>query len=163
MVSNPPYIPVGAVPVDPEVRDHDPAVALYGGSVDGLAIPLAVVGAAAAGCCGPGGVLVMEHADSQGASLPRALRRHGGVGARWPTTPTSRAGHGPPCGAWWRRGPGRSLTGPAAEDSDSVQDEDQQRDDEQHSDDRPDQVGTTHGGQASRVVSVRAVTRARRH
>ena len=36
---NPPYIPVGAVPVDPEVRDHDPDVALYGGSEDGLADP----------------------------------------------------------------------------------------------------------------------------
>jgi len=31
VVSNPPYIPVGAVPVDHEVRDHDPEVALYGG------------------------------------------------------------------------------------------------------------------------------------
>ena len=39
MVSNPPYIPVGAVPNDPEVRDHDPDVALYGGSADGLADP----------------------------------------------------------------------------------------------------------------------------
>ena len=39
VVSNPPYIPVGAVPVDPEVRDHDPEVALYGGSADGLADP----------------------------------------------------------------------------------------------------------------------------
>ncbi len=44
---NPPYIPVGAVPVDPEVRDHDPEIALYGGSEDGLAIPLAVVRVAA--------------------------------------------------------------------------------------------------------------------
>lgn len=47
VVSNPPYIPVGAVPVDPEVRDHDPALALYGGSADGLAIPLAVAARAA--------------------------------------------------------------------------------------------------------------------
>ena len=73
VVSNPPYIPVGAVPVDPEVRDHDPAVALYGGSVDGLAIPLAVADRAAV-LLRPGGVLVMEHADTQGESLPRALR-----------------------------------------------------------------------------------------
>ncbi len=35
---NPPYIPVGAVPLDPEVRDHDPELALYGGSEDGLGI-----------------------------------------------------------------------------------------------------------------------------
>ena len=76
VVSNPPYIPVGAVPVDPEVRDHDPALALYGGSADGLAIPLAVA-ARAAVLLREGGGLVMEHADSQGASLPAALRATG--------------------------------------------------------------------------------------
>jgi release factor glutamine methyltransferase len=76
VVSNPPYIPVGAVPVDPEVRDHDPEVALYGGSADGLAIPLAVA-ARAALLLRPGGVLVMEHADSQGDTLPQALRATG--------------------------------------------------------------------------------------
>jgi len=78
VVSNPPYIPVGAVPVDPEVRDHDPQVALYGGSADGLAVPLAVA-ARAAVLLRVGGVLVMEHADSQGVTLPRALRATG----RW--------------------------------------------------------------------------------
>ncbi len=76
VVSNPPYIPVGAVPVDPEVRDHDPDLALYGGSADGLAIPLAVA-ARAAVLLREGGVLVMEHADSQGDSLPAALRATG--------------------------------------------------------------------------------------
>ena len=69
---NPPYIPVGAVPVDPEVRDHDPDVALYGGSEDGLAIPLAVV-AVAAGLLRPGGLVLVEHADSQGESMPRRM------------------------------------------------------------------------------------------
>jgi release factor glutamine methyltransferase len=72
VVSNPPYIPLGAVPVDPEVREHDPEVALYGGSEDGLATPLAVAARAAA-LLRPGGVLVMEHADTQGESLPAAL------------------------------------------------------------------------------------------
>ncbi len=76
VVSNPPYIPVGAVPLDPEVRDHDPAVALYGGSTDGLAVPLAVAARAAA-LLRDGGVLVMEHADSQGEILPAALRETG--------------------------------------------------------------------------------------
>ncbi|NNM45744.1 peptide chain release factor N(5)-glutamine methyltransferase [Knoellia koreensis] len=76
VVSNPPYIPVGMVPLDPEVRDHDPQVALYGGSDDGLAIPLAVAARAAA-LLRPGGVLVMEHADTQGATLPESLRRNG--------------------------------------------------------------------------------------
>ncbi|WP_265444953.1 peptide chain release factor N(5)-glutamine methyltransferase [Flexivirga meconopsidis] len=76
VVSNPPYIPVGMVPIDPEVRDHDPEVALYGGSEDGLRIPI-VVAARAAQLLRPGGVLIMEHADSQGDSLPAALRQQG--------------------------------------------------------------------------------------
>jgi len=69
---NPPYIPAGAVPVDPEVRDHDPDVALYGGSDDGLAIPLAVARTASA-LLRPGGLVLIEHADTQGESLPRRL------------------------------------------------------------------------------------------
>lgn len=76
VVSNPPYIPTTAEPVDPEVRDHDPHVALYGGSEDGLAIPR-LVAARASGLLRSGGVLVMEHADSQGESLPAALRATG--------------------------------------------------------------------------------------
>jgi release factor glutamine methyltransferase len=76
VVSNPPYIPVGAVPSDPEVRDHDPQVALYGGSSDGLRIPLEVA-ARASVLLRAGGFLVMEHADVQGDSLPAALRKAG--------------------------------------------------------------------------------------
>lgn len=76
VVSNPPYIPVGMVPIDPEVRDHDPEVALYGGSGDGLRIPLAVAQRAHE-LLRPGGLLVMEHADSQGDSLPDSLTRAG--------------------------------------------------------------------------------------
>jgi len=76
VVSNPPYIPVGAVPNDPEVRDHDPEVALYGGSSDGLRIPLEVA-ARAAVLLRTGGFFVMEHADVQGDSLLAALRATG--------------------------------------------------------------------------------------
>lgn len=76
VVSNPPYIPTTAEPIDPEVCDHDPHVALYGGSEDGLAVPR-LVAARAAGLLRSGGVLVMEHADSQGESLPAALRATG--------------------------------------------------------------------------------------
>lgn len=76
VVTNPPYIPEGAVPNDPEVRDHDPAVALYGGGPDGLRIPLEVA-ARAAVLLRPGGFFVMEHADVQGRSLPAALRATG--------------------------------------------------------------------------------------
>jgi release factor glutamine methyltransferase len=72
VVSNPPYIPVGSIPNDPEVRDHDPEVALYGGSPDGLRIPLEVAARAAA-LLRPGGLFVMEHADVQGDSLRAAL------------------------------------------------------------------------------------------
>lgn len=72
VVSNPPYVPTGMVPVEPEVADHDPSIALYGGSEDGLVIPLAVA-ASAARLLRPGGLLVMEHAEGQGESLPRAL------------------------------------------------------------------------------------------
>lgn len=69
---NPPYIPDGQVPVDPEVRDHDPELALYGRSVDGLAVPVAMA-AAAARLLSPGGRLFMEHGDTQGPGLLRAL------------------------------------------------------------------------------------------
>lgn len=72
VVSNPPYIPPGNVPVDPEVRDHDPEVALYGLGEDGLQVPLAVA-ARAARLLVPGGVLLMEHADVQGEDLVRRL------------------------------------------------------------------------------------------
>lgn len=76
VVSNPPYIPDGAVPVDPEVAEHDPGIALYGRSADGLAVPVAVA-ASAAVLLRPGGLLVMEHADTQGESLPRAIAATG--------------------------------------------------------------------------------------
>jgi release factor glutamine methyltransferase len=49
---------------------------LYGGSDDGLTIPLAVASRAAV-LLRPGGQLVMEHADTQGESLPAALERTG--------------------------------------------------------------------------------------
>ena len=68
VVSNPPYIPPDAVPVDPEVRDHDPAQALYGGGTDGLEVPQGVI-ARAADLLRDGGLLVMEHADVQGPAV----------------------------------------------------------------------------------------------
>jgi release factor glutamine methyltransferase len=76
VVSNPPYVPPGAVPVDPEVRDHDPEVALYGGGPDGLAVPRVVV-AAAARLLRSGGLLVVEHADVQQAALLAVLGSSG--------------------------------------------------------------------------------------
>lgn len=71
LVANPPYIPPDAEPTEPEVRDHDPALALYGGGDDGLATARGVI-AAAEHLLRPGGVFVMEHGDRQGAAT-RAL------------------------------------------------------------------------------------------
>lgn len=76
VVANPPYIPTWAVPRDPEVAKHEPAEALYGGE-DGMEFIGAVVDAAAALLL-PGGLLVIEHGDTQGedgeVSVPRAMR-----------------------------------------------------------------------------------------
>ena len=61
---NPPYIPVDMIPRDPEVRIHEPAMALYGGA-DGLEVIRGIAKTAAL-LLKPGGLLVVEHADVQG-------------------------------------------------------------------------------------------------
>ncbi len=71
VVSNPPYIPPGATPLEPEVAHHDPQVALYGLGPDGLEIPRGVARAAAR-LLSPGGIFVMEHGQEQGEAT-RAL------------------------------------------------------------------------------------------
>ena len=68
IVSNPPYVPCSAVPEQPEVRDHDPADALFGGSPDGTQIPKDVM-VRAYSLLADGGALVMEHDISQVESL----------------------------------------------------------------------------------------------
>lgn len=77
VLSNPPYIPPDAVPRDPEVIEHDPHRALFGGGEDGFEVPRAVI-AWAARLLRPGGVLIMEHADVQGAAARDAAAEHGG-------------------------------------------------------------------------------------
>ena len=67
VVSNPPYVPGDAIPKDPEVAQHDPAVALYGLGADGLTVPRGIT-AAAARLLKPGGLYVMEHAEVQAAA-----------------------------------------------------------------------------------------------
>ncbi|GAB3054560.1 peptide chain release factor N(5)-glutamine methyltransferase [Sediminivirga luteola] len=79
VVSNPPYIAEGQEPLDPEVRDHDPELALYGGGEDGLRIPAGVTRAAAA-LLVPGGVFICEHGSGQGAAMRVLLGRHGFTG-----------------------------------------------------------------------------------
>lgn len=67
VVSNPPYIPEAMVPRDPEVARYDPRVALFGG-VDGLDILRAVVRRARE-LLVPGGRLLLEHGELQGAAV----------------------------------------------------------------------------------------------
>jgi release factor glutamine methyltransferase len=66
LVSNPPYVPRGMVPRDPEVRDHDPELALYSGA-DGLDL-IRVISRAG---------LVLEHAETQGAAIRGLLAADG--------------------------------------------------------------------------------------
>jgi len=77
VVSNPPYIPVGAVVRDPEVATHDPALALWSGP-DGLDAVRAVERVAAR-LLRAGGTVVVEHADLQGESAPAVFAATG----RW--------------------------------------------------------------------------------
>jgi release factor glutamine methyltransferase len=71
VISNPPYIPDSAVPIDPEVRDYDPELALYGGE-DGLDVIRDISGIAAA-LLRRGGLLVLEHADGQSDAIRELL------------------------------------------------------------------------------------------
>ena len=75
VVSNPPYIPLGAIPRDPEVRLHDPDVALYGGD-DGLDVVRAV-SATARRLLRSGGTLVLEHGELQGQAIRDLLAADG--------------------------------------------------------------------------------------
>jgi release factor glutamine methyltransferase len=75
VVSNPPYVPDGAV-VPREVADHDPPLALWGGP-DGLDVVRGLL-VTAARLLRPGGQLGIEHADQQGGALPALVRAHGG-------------------------------------------------------------------------------------
>ena len=78
VVANPPYIPWEAYEsVAPEVRDHDPALALWSGD-DGLDA-MRVVEQVAARLLAPGGSVGAEHADVQGQAAPHVFRRTG----RW--------------------------------------------------------------------------------
>jgi release factor glutamine methyltransferase len=108
VVSNPPYIPHEAwESVAPEVRDHDPDLALYA-SGDGLDV-IRVVERRAALLLRPGGVVGVEHADLQGESAPAVflgsgrweqVRDHRDLAGR-PRFVTARA---VPCGPLGHRG-----------------------------------------------------------
>lgn len=70
VVCNPPYVPEGT-PVQPEVGVHDPHHAVFSGA-DGLDVIRHVVSAAAR-WLKPGGVVGIEHDDTQGESVPTLL------------------------------------------------------------------------------------------
>lgn len=75
VISNPPYVPDAAIPRDPEVRLFDPAMALYGGT-DGLDLVRAL-STNALRLLRPGGLLVIEHGELQGAEIRGILERDG--------------------------------------------------------------------------------------
>jgi release factor glutamine methyltransferase len=66
VVSNPPYIPVGAT-IPPEVGEYDPAGALWGGE-DGLDAVRVIEGAARR-LLRPDGLVAVEHGAPQGAAV----------------------------------------------------------------------------------------------
>ncbi|MEW2165181.1 peptide chain release factor N(5)-glutamine methyltransferase [Streptomyces sp. NPDC007084] len=69
VISNPPYIPLTEWEyVQPEARDHDPELALFSGE-DGLDL-IRGIERTAHRLLRPGGVVVVEHADTQGGQVP---------------------------------------------------------------------------------------------
>ena len=74
LLCNPPYVPAGTA-VPPEVSGYDPADAVFAGP-DGLAVIRPVLDRAAE-LLRPGGVLGIEHDDTQGEAVPLLLRADG--------------------------------------------------------------------------------------
>ena len=70
VVANPPYVP-DSQPLPKDVATFEPAIALFGGS-DGLEIPKRFI-AAAARLLKVGGLLAIEHTETQGESIANLL------------------------------------------------------------------------------------------
>ena len=70
LVSNPPYVPDGAE-LDPEVLDHDPSHAVFGGP-DGMTVITAIVQLAQR-VLRPGGLLAVEHDDTTSAQTAELI------------------------------------------------------------------------------------------
>jgi release factor glutamine methyltransferase len=70
VIANPPYIPDGQV-LPADVRDHEPAIALFGGA-DGMKAPRLFI-AASARLLKPGGFLAIEHHEAQGDEIAAVL------------------------------------------------------------------------------------------
>lgn len=87
VISNPPYVPDGAIPRQIEVRLHDPDAALFGGE-DGLDV-VRQVSARAWALVHPGGTVILEHGEEQGSAIRALLAADGW---RTPTTTPDWAG-----------------------------------------------------------------------
>ncbi|MBF6204787.1 peptide chain release factor N(5)-glutamine methyltransferase [Streptomyces gardneri] len=74
VVSNPPYIPEGAH-LDPEVAEHDPSVALFGGP-DGLNVIRGMIPNITR-LLRPGGATAIEHDDTNGSGVAALLTATG--------------------------------------------------------------------------------------
>ncbi len=70
VVANPPYVPDGAA-LDPEVADHDPQHAVFGGP-DGMRV-IAAVAALAGRWLRPGGLFAVEHDDTTSSKTVEML------------------------------------------------------------------------------------------
>jgi len=70
VIANPPYIPDGQV-LPADVRDHEPAIALFGGA-DGMKTPRLFI-AASTRLLKPGGFLAIEHHEEQGDEIAAVL------------------------------------------------------------------------------------------
>jgi release factor glutamine methyltransferase len=83
VLANPPYLVEGDPAIWPEVRDYDPALALYGGA-DGLEL-VRRIAAEAAGHLAPGGAVLVEVGAGQAAPAERILAE--GIGRPCRTLP----------------------------------------------------------------------------
>ena len=70
VVANPPYVP-DSQPLPKDVANFEPAIALFGG-VDGLELPKRFIDAAAR-LLKAGGLLAIEHTETQGDSIAKLL------------------------------------------------------------------------------------------
>lgn len=74
VISNPPYLPLELLPdLEPEVRDHDPLVALFAGD-DALAA-IRTVESTSRRLLRRGGFVVVEHGSDQGLTAPACFTR----------------------------------------------------------------------------------------
>jgi len=70
VIANPPYIP-DSQELPKDVAEHEPAIALFGGS-DGMKIPRLFISAASR-LLKPGGFLAIEHHETQGTDIASVL------------------------------------------------------------------------------------------